>query len=131
MTTKANATIKIKQWDEKPFHEEAGAGKLTRASIAKSYSGDLEGDGTLEYLMAYGATVVTFVGLERVTGQLGGRSGSFVIQITGAYVNGAPNESFTVLANSATGELAGLRGSGQFGPGPNESYLMTFEYELA
>ncbi|MEO7298392.1 MAG: DUF3224 domain-containing protein [Verrucomicrobiota bacterium] len=131
MTTKANATIKIEKWDEQTFHEATGAGKLTRVSVTKSYAGDLQGTGTLEYLMAYGDGLVTFVGLERVVGHLGGRSGSFVLQINGSYVGGEPNESFSVLPDSATGELIGLRGCGGFKPGPQESYAMNFEYEFA
>jgi hypothetical protein len=68
----------VKNWDEKPYHESEGEFKLTRASVRKAFHGDLEGERTLEYLMAYPAKRTTsFVGLERFVGRLGDRSGRF------------------------------------------------------
>lgn len=49
------------------------------------------------------------IALERITGTLGGRSGSFVLQHNGTFAAGA----LMVLPGSGTGELAGLRGEGQ------------------
>ena len=57
----------------------------------------------------------TFVGLERVVGQLAGKTGSFVLQRTGVFEGGQAKESYSVVAGSATGELSGLRGEGQSG----------------
>src|ERR1022692_1625850 len=95
MNTQATSTTTIKNWDEKSFHELTGAGKLTRVSVTKTYQGDIEGEGTLEYLMAYGLdNLVTFVGLERIVGRIRDRSGSFVIQISGVFTGGVPDESF-------------------------------------
>ena len=53
MTTRANVTFEGKNWDEKPFSEIEGGPKLTRASVTNVYHGDIEGEGTLEYLMVY------------------------------------------------------------------------------
>ncbi len=81
MTRRATAMFAIKGWDEKPYNEAAGLPKLTRASVTKTFKGDLEGESQLEYLMLYRADgTASFVGLERVLGRLGGRSGSFVLQ---------------------------------------------------
>jgi hypothetical protein len=46
----ANARFAIKAWDEKPYGEGQGLPRLTRASVAKTFAGDLEGEGQVEYL---------------------------------------------------------------------------------
>ena len=48
------ARFEIKAWDENPYNEMEGAPKLNRASVTQSYSGDIEGEGRVEYLMVYG-----------------------------------------------------------------------------
>ena len=53
MSQHAAATFEIKGWDEKPYQEGEGQAKLTRASVRKAFQGDLQGESTLEYLMAY------------------------------------------------------------------------------
>ena len=131
MNTQATSTTTIKNWDEKSFHELTGAGKLTRVSVTKTYQGDIEGEGTLEYLMAYGLdNLVTFVGLERIVGRIRDRSGSFVIQISGVFTGGVPDESFLILPNSASDELVGMRGRGRFSAGPTGSYHINLDYEF-
>jgi hypothetical protein len=128
----ATSTLAIKNWDETTVHEQIGGGKLSRVSAKKTYTGEIEGEGVLEYLMAYRLDeIVTFAGLERIVGRLGGRSGSFVIQINGVFAGGAPDESFSVVPNSATGELAGLAGRGRFTAGPSNSYHLELDYEFA
>jgi len=101
---KANARFAIKGWDERPYSESAGQPKLTRASVTKSYTGDISGDANVEYLMMYRSDgTATFVGLERVVGQIGGKSGSFVMQRTGVFEDGQAKESYAVVPGSATG----------------------------
>ncbi len=46
MTTRATATFKVNSWDEKPYDEMEGGPKLTRATVTKSFSGDIEGEST-------------------------------------------------------------------------------------
>jgi hypothetical protein len=94
MKKTANARFAIKSWDEKPYSEGPDQPKLTRASVTKSFTGDLEGESHVEYLMMYRSDgTATFVGLERVVGQLGGKSGSFVLQRTGVFESGEAKES--------------------------------------
>src|SRR5579871_1299751 len=49
----ARAQFTIKSWDEKPFSESDGLPKLTRATVTKTLTGDIEGEGHVEYLMTY------------------------------------------------------------------------------
>src|SRR5437899_8821126 len=113
MKTTATARFAIKSWDEKAYREGPGRPKLTRASVTKTYSGDIEGEGQVEYLMMYRSDgSATFVGLERIVGRIGDRTGSFVLQRTGVFEDGLAKESYHVIPGSATGDLEGLRGEG-------------------
>jgi hypothetical protein len=76
MKKSANARFAIKNWDEKSYGEGQDLPRLTRASVTKIFTGDIAGEGQVEYLMMYRSDgSATFVGLERVIGQLGGRTG--------------------------------------------------------
>ncbi|MGA8648665.1 MAG: DUF3224 domain-containing protein [Candidatus Sulfotelmatobacter sp.] len=52
-----------------------------------------------------------YVAIERVTGKLKGRTGSFVLQHSGTMTRGTPQLSVTVVPDSATGQLEGLTGT--------------------
>src|SRR5262245_50418511 len=96
----------------------SGLPKLTRASVTKSYQGDITGEGKLEYLMMYRDDgSASFLGLERVVGSVGSRSGSFVLQHSGIFKGGVATVTLLVVPDSGTGDLRGLRGKGKFGVG--------------
>ena len=131
MTHVANARFAIKSLDEKPYSEGQDLPKLTRAAVVKTFTGEIAGEGRVEYLMMYrGDGSATFVGLERVVGQLAGRAGSFVLQRTGVFEDGMAKESFSVIPGSGTGELQGLRGEGTSAVGHGTEYPLTLNYEL-
>jgi hypothetical protein len=132
MKQSASARFAIKSWDEKPYSEGENLPKLTRASVTKAYTGDIVGEGQVEYLMMYRSDgSATFVGLERVVGRIAGKSGSFVLQRTGVFEDGQAKESYSVIPGSATGELHGLLGSGISALGHGTDYPFTLNYELA
>lgn len=131
MKKRANARFAIKTWDEKPYSEGENLPKLTRASVTKTFTGDIEGEGQVEYLMMYrNDGSATFVGLERVVARIGGKSGTFVLQRTGAFENGQAKESYSVIPGSATGELHGLRGDGNSALGHGTEHPFTLDYDL-
>jgi hypothetical protein len=131
MKNVANARFAIKNWDEKPYGEGQDLPKLTRAAVTKTFSGDISGQGHVEYLMMYRSDgSATFVGLERVVGNLGGRAGSFVLQRTGIFENGEAKESYFVIPGSGTGELHNLRGEGTSAVGHGIEHPLTLNYEL-
>ena len=132
MKQTANARFAIKGWDEKPYSEGEGLPRMTRASVTKTFTGDIEGDGRVEYLMTYRADgSATFVGLERVTARIGGKSGTFVLQRTGVFEDGQAKETYSVVAGSGTGDLKGLRGEGSSAVGHGMEHPFTLDYELA
>jgi hypothetical protein len=110
-----SASFDVKSWDETPFDEEADLLKVTRAVVTKSYSGDIDGTSTTQWLMSYAADgSATFVGLERITGSFAGRPGSLVVQHVGAYKDGVAKGSLRVAAGSGTQDLAAAQGAGEF-----------------
>jgi uncharacterized protein DUF3224 len=131
MPEHAAATFAVKSWDEKPYNEMPGVPKLTRASVTKSYQGDITGEGKLEYLMMYREDgSATFTGLERVVGAVGARSGSLVLQHSGTFERGVATVTLSVVPGSGTEDLRGIKGEGQFAVGHQPPYKMTLEYAL-
>jgi hypothetical protein len=113
-TGTAAGTFKIAGWDEQPWAEAEETPKLTQARVTATYRGDLEGEGTAGLLMLYDGTDASYCGYERVTGTLGGRSGSFVLRLEGGFEQGAARTTWTVAEGTGTGGLAGLRGEGGY-----------------
>jgi len=131
MGTQAMGTFEIKNWDEKTYEEIGGGAKLTRASVKKSFRGDIEGEGRIEYLMAYREDgTASYVGLERIVGRLGGKTGSFVLQHVGTFEGGVAKTTFTIVPGSGTGELRGLKGEGRFAVGHEPPFPMTLDYDV-
>jgi Protein of unknown function (DUF3224) len=87
---------------------------LGRMSIDKQFRGDLEGTSRGEMLTAAGTTFKNsagYVAIERVSGVLNGRHGSFALQHSGTMDRGAPQLIITVVPDSGTGDLTGLAGA--------------------
>jgi uncharacterized protein DUF3224 len=104
---------------------------LARMSIDKQFHGDLEATSRGEMLSA-GTSVkgsAGYVAIERVTGKLNGRTGTFVFQHSAVMDRGVPDLVVRVVPDSGTGELAGL--SGTFGIDiANGVHSYTFDYTL-
>ncbi|HEX6533527.1 MAG TPA: DUF3224 domain-containing protein [Gemmatimonadaceae bacterium] len=115
MSTRATGHIVNKGWNEQPYHEMESGRKLSRASVVNDFHGDIEGKGTLEYLLNYDTpTTGSYLGYERVVGSLGTRTGSFVLEHRGTWDGPTVHGSWSVVPGSGTGELAGLSGTGGF-----------------
>jgi uncharacterized protein DUF3224 len=131
MKSLAHSRFTIKSWDERPYSEGEDLPKLTRASVTKGFTGDIAGEGRVEYLMMYrGDGSATFVGFERVVGEIAGNAGSFVLQRTGVFENGVAKESYSVVPGSGTGALRSLRGEGTSAVGHGTEHPLTLHYEL-
>ena len=132
MSTHATGTFHVKSWDEKPYQEIGGQAKLTRATVTQSFQGVIEGEGKVEYLMAYRENgTATFVGLQRIEGKVGGRSGSFVLQLAGTFENGVAKAGWFVVTGCGTGDLKSLRGGGGFEAphGPDGTVTLDYDFE--
>ncbi len=110
--TSANGTFEVKL---SPLAlNDAGAGaSLARMSIEKRFQGDLEGSSAGEMLSSgtAGKGSAGYVAMERVSGTLHGRRGTFVLQHSGTMNRGSAQLSVTVVPDSGTEELSGLSGT--------------------
>jgi len=86
---------------------------LGRMSIEKQFHGDLEASGIGQMLTV--STEVkgsgVYVAVERVSGKLHGRTGTFALYHRGVMERGEPHLEVTVVPDSGTGELVGLAGT--------------------
>jgi len=85
---------------------------LTRFSIDKQFHGDLEGSSKGEMLAGGNPSKGSggYVAIERVSGTLHGRTGTFLLQHDGTMQNGAYQMCVAVVPDSGTGQLVGLDG---------------------
>jgi hypothetical protein len=131
MSQTANCVFKINGWDEKTAHEFDDGSKITHVAVKKEYSGDIEAEGLLEYVMIYRVDgVVEYSGYERITGTLHGKSGSFVIEDRGQFDQGVANSDLTIISGTGADELSGLSGGGSYSLGHAEEHPLTINYQL-
>ncbi len=111
VTKQATGTFEVKVNPEPP-EDKAEGSTLGRMSFDKQFHGDIEGTSKGQMLTA-GTDVkgsAGYVAIERVTGTLNGRKGSFVLQHSGTMSKGALQMSINVVPDSGTGALVGLAG---------------------
>ena len=115
MSNRATATFEITRWDETPYDEPADGPRLSRITVAKNFSGEIEGESIAELLTCQEKEAAAgYVAYEVVIARVGGRAGSFVIQHA-ASDDGAQDRLYGVVVPGAgTGGLSGLRGAGEF-----------------
>ena len=96
-----------------PMDLDGGSELLGRMSIDKQFRGELE--GTSKGQMLTGGTIIRnsagYVAIERVTGSVKGRKGSFILQHNGTMNRGEPSLIITVVPDSGTEQLEGLKGT--------------------
>ncbi len=127
----ASGTFQITSMGEDTYQELDGGGKLTRANGGQQFSGDIVGEGSVEWLMCYSAEGgARYVGLQRVSGSIGDREGSFVIEAAGNFDGKQSTGSWTIIPASGSGDFTGITGSGSFEApgGPKATYQL--EYRL-
>src|SRR5579863_4683521 len=107
----ASGTFEVKVTPMAP--DEDGEASIGRMRLDKQFHGDLEGSS--KGVMLAAATPVSgsagYVAMERVSGALHGREGTFVLQHLGAMTRGEPRMTVSVVPDSGTGELEGIAGA--------------------
>jgi hypothetical protein len=127
--TRANALITVRKYEPMGYDEPAQGPVLTRIHVEESFSGDIAGDGAVEFLQAAHADgSASFVGIERVTGSLGGREGTFLLQDMGTVDGNLVRGDWFVVPGSGTGGLSGLRGEGGFRASLGENAQAHLDY---
>jgi hypothetical protein len=130
--TRATGTFEVLSGVDDPIDELEGGLTLTHASGAQTFTGDIDGDGSIHWLMLYRSDKTAhFVGLQRITGSVGGRRGSFFIAADGDHDGTSSRISWTVVMGSGTDDLAGIGGSGKMiAPGGRTgTYELEYEFD--
>jgi hypothetical protein len=135
---KAQGKYTVGKWEEAPYHQISETSKLTRASVAYQFTGEIEGAGYVEYLMFYShfdpkdqhKSAAVYVGLIRFEGKLRDKTGSFVLQDQGSFSAGAAVSTLKIMEGSGTGALGGIAGTGSYRADKN-GFFIDLEYELS
>ena len=111
---------------------QADSAVIGRRTLDKQFHGDLQAVGCGEMLSVMTAVdgSMAYVALEKVTGSLAGRHGSFVLQHASQMIRGKPFQSIRVVPNSGTDELRGLEGEMRIDVQDGE-HRYVFEYSFS
>lgn len=127
--THATAEIAVQVYRPVPYDEPTDGPSLVRIHVEETFAGDITGTGVVEFLQAAHADgTASFVGIERVTGSVSGRTGTFLLQDQGTVADGVVSGGWFVVPGSGTGELTGLRGEGGFRANLGEGAAVTLDY---
>jgi hypothetical protein len=97
-----------------PSEDKSEGSPMGRMTIDKVFRGDIDGTSKGEMLTAMSPAIKdsgVYVAVERVTGTLNGRKGTFALHHTGIMDRGKQNLSVTIVPDSGTGDLAGITGT--------------------
>ena len=132
MSQRAAGAFDVKVTPQKPDTQIARAANLGRLTIDKRFHGDLEGISKGEMLATQTEVPGSagYVALERVTGKLRGRTGSFVLQHSATMTRGSPKANISVVPDSGTGELQGISGTMIITVGADGSHSYEFDYKI-
>jgi hypothetical protein len=129
MTMRASGAFEVQIAPQ--AQDQAEGSTLSRMSLDKQFHGDLVGTGKGEMLTAGTDTgSAVYVAIERVTGTLHGRAGTFVLLHNGTMTRDSQQLTITVVPDSGTGQLAGLSGNLTINI-VDGKHLYDFEYSLA
>jgi len=113
-TTRAQAKVTVQSSEAKPYDQTAGP-VLSEIHITETFAGDINAESTVRALQIQRADhSANLVSMQRVSGKLGGREGSFVLQGSETVENGNIKATWSVVPGSGTGGLTGLHGEGGF-----------------
>ena len=115
-----------------PADDYADGATLGRLTLDKSFHGDLEATSRGQMLTGMSSVKGSagYVAIERVTGTLAGKRGSFILQHTGTMDRGTPQLVITVVPDSGTEELAGLRGTMTIDVAAGGAHSYVLDYTL-
>ncbi|MBV8942403.1 MAG: DUF3224 domain-containing protein [Solirubrobacterales bacterium] len=126
---RATGKINVKTYDPTPYDQSAEGPTLSRIHVVEDFSGDIAGEGVATFLQTTRAEdEASFVGVERVEGSVGGRSGTFVLQDQGSLKGSTVSGTWFVVPGSGTGDLIGLHGEGGFTAELGQRADITLDY---
>jgi hypothetical protein len=117
------------RYDEEPYAEAEGT-ELSRVHISRTFTGDLEGESMAELMIAKSEGGGGYVGHDRITGTLAGKSGGFVFQHSGVMGPEGVTNAGTIVPGTGTGELESISGEGAMLADEEGNHTLTLTYEL-
>jgi hypothetical protein len=127
--THATGKINVKTYEPAPYDESDDGPTLVEIHVVEDFFGDIEGEGVATFLQTtIGNDEASFVGVERVSATVGGRTGTFVLQDQGTVKDAVVSGDWFVVPGSGAGDLQGLRGEGAFKAALGQSADITLDY---
>ena len=124
----AAAKVTVQSSEAKPYDQSAGPG-LVEVHLNEKFTGDFDGESPVRALQVVrGDHSASLVSMQRFSGKLAGRAGSFVLQGHEIVENGKIKATWFVVPGSGTGDLAGLRGEGGFAGDFGKGSEATLDY---
>jgi hypothetical protein len=113
MNMQVKGQFDVKVMPQQADNDEARGAGISRLSLDKRFHGPLDASSQGEMLaLGDGVEAGAYVAIERITGTLDGRSGSFALVHRALMNRGVPEHwSVLIVPDSGTGELAGIDGS--------------------
>lgn len=133
MTMHAKGSFESTSWEEQPLRDVDGAPKLAHASMVSAFQGDIDGEGSSDYLISYHdaeSGLAHFVGTERVRGKVGDRSGAFLIHSEGTHQNNGLQATWKIVPGSGSGDLKGITGAGACSSDGTHTVSFTLDYDF-
>jgi hypothetical protein len=115
-----------------PPYDTSGGVTLSRMTFSKTFRGALEATSTVEMLAAMTSVKgsASYVAIEKLSGSVDGKKGTFVMQHNAVMNRDVPSLSITIVPDSGTEELAGITGSMKIDIEPGGKHFYTFDYKL-
>lgn len=127
-STQAAATVEVRSHEATPYAVGPGPA-LVELRIEEHFAGDIEGESSVRALQVqHDSETASLMSLQRVVGTLGGLRGSFVLRGHGTVQKGQIDAVWSVVPDSGTDELAGLRGKGGFAGRFGKGSRATLDY---
>jgi hypothetical protein len=129
MTT-TSGRFALTSWDEDTYDDAEGA-RLVRVRNTKTFEGGITGTSTADLLQAIaGEADAAYVAIERVSAEVDGRKGTFVLRHSACTTSGGGDMRVDVVPGSATGDLEGLTGELAITRRPDGEHTYAFAYTL-
>jgi len=129
--THAVAKVTVQSSEAHPYDQTARPA-LVEVRLSETFAGDMDGTSPVRALeVRHDDRSANLVSLQRFSGRLNGRPGTFVLQGQEIVEHGKITATWFVVSGSGTGDLAGLRGEGgfegRFGQGSDATLDYWFE----
>ncbi|HEY7248053.1 MAG TPA: DUF3224 domain-containing protein [Xanthobacteraceae bacterium] len=126
--TRAEAKITVQNSEAEPYDQTASPA-LMQVRLSETFTGDIEGESPVRALQVLrDDRSARLVSMQRFTGKLGRRQGTFVLQGSEIVERGRIKATWFVVPGSGTGDLSGLRGEGGFEGDFGKGSAATLDY---